>query len=238
MVFKIIKLLSLNFIFLFCWQLSAQDVYRAEIGLLGGGAYYLGDANYFLFHNTQFNYGVFFRYKVNPRIALRAEINRTKIVGEYITNINNTIPFENSTIYTADLCGEFNFFDFERSKNNRLSKLFSPYIFGGLGAISDKYIGRAFPDACSTFGVGFKLKVVKRWNLNIQWTQRLLLFSDKIEGVDDLNNPNGLNGSNIFNNDLLSTLTLGVSYDIWKKTCDCINSATSVNKHKYIKYSL
>ena len=239
MVFRIIKLLILNFLFIFCWQVSAQDVYRAEIGLTGGGAYYLGDANNVPFRNTQFNYGGFLRYKFSPRIALRAEINSTKIAGEYpdANNINNSIPFENSTIYAADLCGEFNFFDFEQSKNNRLSKLFSPYIFAGLGVMSDMYAGQTFPEASTTFGIGFKLKLVKRWNLNIQWSNRLLLFSDQIEGVDVLNNPTGLNGTNIFNNDMLSTLTIGVSYDIWKKTCDCNNSATSVDKHKYKKRS-
>jgi hypothetical protein len=38
------------------------------------------------------------------------------------------------------------------------------------------------------------------------------------------NNPNNLNGTNVFNNDLLSTITIGISYDIWKKKCDCLNN--------------
>ena len=79
-----------------------------------------------------------------------------------------------------------------------------------------------------------KVKLGQRCNLNVQWTTRLLL-ADNLEGVKTLNNPGGLNGSNPFNNDLLSTLTVGISFDIWKKLCDCENSTVMKDKHKYKK---
>ena len=73
------------------------------------------------------------------------------------------------------------------------------------------------------FGIGLKVKLGNRWNLNTQWCNRLY-FSDKIEGVSNFDNPNNLNGNNILNNDLISSLTIGISYNIWRKSCDCIKN--------------
>ena len=42
-----------------------------------------------------------------------------------------------------------------------------------------------------------------------------------MENKPELNDLNKLNGTNIFNNDLLSTLTVGISFDFWMKQCDC-----------------
>jgi len=55
------------------------------------------------------------------------------------------------------------------------------------------------------------------------WTNRLM-FSDNLEGLEGagkFDNPAELNGSNIFNNDMLSTLSIGITFNIWKKKCDC-----------------
>jgi hypothetical protein len=49
----------------------------------------------------------------------------------------------------------------------------------------------------------------------------ILLNSDYMENNPGLNNKSGINGTNIFNNDLLSTLTFGISFDFWKKQCEC-----------------
>ena len=253
MFIKIIRFIIVSMLIFFYLQASAQDEYRAEIGLAGGGAYYLGDANKMPFRNTQLNYGGFLRYRFNNRIALRAEINNTKIKGNYtgktkLTNNDSIISFENSNIYAADLCAEFNFFDLEQIKKTRLSKIFSPFIFAGVGLMNYPYsirkivepysdsIQKKILEPCISFGIGFKVKLAERWNLNAQWSNRLLLFSDQIEGITELANPNKLNGSNIFNNDMLSTLTIGVSYDIWKKQCDCKNIETSKDKHNYKKH--
>jgi hypothetical protein len=70
--------------------------------------------------------------------------------------------------------------------------------------------------------VGMKVKLGNRWNLNVQWSSKLML-SDTMEGVEALNNPNKLNGTNIFNNDLISTVTVGISFDIFEKTYNSEN---------------
>ena len=42
-----------------------------------------------------------------------------------------------------------------------------------------------------------------------------------LESKADFNDHAELNGTNIFNNDMLSTLSVGITLNIWKKKCDC-----------------
>lgn len=217
-------------------QILDRDIYKAEIGLNIGGSYYLGDANSQLFNNTQLAYGGFFRYVLNTRIAFRAELMFTNVAG---------VGFKTNNVNTGDLCAEYNFFDLENNPYKRFSKTFSPYIFTGIGLMTGVYSGQTLPEFSLPFGLGLKVKLGNRWNLNAQWSNKLLMsiikskdglneipiyHSDNLEGTkaiapyDKLNNYNGLNGNNALNNDLLSTVTVGLSYDIWKKKCDCLNS--------------
>lgn len=207
----------------FSTQLSAQnwttDEYKAEIGANVGGSFCIGEANYNLFAFPKIAFGGFFRYKLNTRLALKADLYLTSIAG------NAIVP---NKVYVGDLTGEFNFFDLEKNSNKRYSKIYSPYIFTGLTLITDVYQSQKFPEFGIPFGVGIKVKLTDRMNFNAQWTNRLM-FVDNLEGTakinisDNYNNPSGLNGSNIFNNDLLSTYTVGLSIDVWKKQCDCRN---------------
>ena len=222
------KLIRLLFFCVFCLisvQLSAQDQYRAEIGGNVGGSYYLGDANGQLFKNMQLSYSGFLRYSFDTRLALKAELTGTTVGSQ---------AFPSHPVLAADFTGEFNFFDLEKSEYKQFSKIFSPYIFAGLGLMSYKSIDSTRLNVSIPFGIGMKVKLGQRCNLNVQWTTRLLL-ADNLEGVKAFNNTAGLNGSNPFNNDILSTLTIGISFDIWKKLCDCENSTVMKDKHKYKK---
>jgi len=202
---------------LFSANVFSQINYHAEIGVFGGGSYYIGDANSQLFDNMQQTYGGFFRYNLNPRFALKAELTKVnKIVGP-----NNS--FVNKTVNIGNLCAEFNFFDLEIDESNRFGKQFSPYIFTGIGGVTDIYLKQKAPKVCLPFGVGIKIKLADRWTLVAQW-ENMLLFSDNLEANPKYNNTNNLNGSNIFNNDLLSTITVGISFNFWEKRCNCLNN--------------
>ncbi len=211
-----IRFFSICILITLCVNISAQDNYHAEIGIAGGGAYYLGDANSQLFRNSTLTYGAFFRYRLNTRIAFKAEWNKAKAVwtGNSVGNNVNAL----------DICSEFNFFDLENNENKRESRTFSPYIFVGIGVGNYSYINNSTYTPTIPFGVGLKVKLSNRWNLNAQWCNRLFM-SDKLEGIASLNNPYNLNGSNFLNNDLLSTATIGISYNFWKKNCDCLRTA-------------
>lgn len=212
-----VRLFIISVFALFSANTFSQVNYNIEIGVSGGGSYYLGDANSQLFNNMQQAYSGFFRYNLNPRFAFKAEFTKvSQIVGP-----NNS--FVNKTVNIGDLCAEFNFFDLEIHESNRFCKKFSPFIFTGIGIMTDVYTNQKAPEACLPFGVGMKLKLAERWNLSVQWSNRLL-FSDNLEDNPKYNNSDNLNGSNVFNNDLLSTITFGISFNFWEKRCNCLNN--------------
>jgi hypothetical protein len=216
MNFKLIRYAITGFLLLLAGLVNAQeDTYFAEIGVHGGSSYYLGDANNVLFKNAQLSYGLIYRQKFNPRLAAHLSWNSATVAGKgSIDNVNN-ISF-NNRVNAFDLAGEFNFFSYERKEYLPFSKTFTPFIFAGVGGA----LGNSVATMSLPFGVGFKAMLGDRLNLNIMWSNRLM-FNDNLEGKADFNDHAELNGTNIFNNDMLSTLTVGITLNIWKKKCDC-----------------
>ena len=215
MNFKLIRYAITGFLLLGAGLMNAQeDTYFAEIGVHGGSSYYLGDANNVLFKNAQLSYGLIYRQKFNPRLAAHLSWNSTIVAGSGLIDDVN-IPF-NNRVNAFDLAGEFNFFSYERKEYLPFSKTFTPFIFAGVGGA----LGNSVATMSLPFGVGFKAMLGDRLNLNIMWSNRLM-FNDNLEGKADFNDHAGLNGTNIFNNDMLSTLTVGITLNIWKKKCDC-----------------
>lgn len=214
MNFKLIRYAITGFLLLLAGLVNAQeDTYFAEIGVHGGTSYYLGDANNVLFKNAQLSYGLIYRQKFNPRLAAHLSWNSTIVAGSGLIDDVN-IPF-NNRVNAFDLAGEFNFFSYERKEYLPFSKTFTPFVFAGVGGVLGDSVGVSIP-----FGVGFKMMLGDRLNLNIMWSNRLM-FNDNLEGKADFNDHAGLNGTNIFNNDMLSTLSVGITLNIWKKKCDC-----------------
>ena len=77
-------------------------------------------------------------------------------------------------------------------------------------------------------GVGLKWKFAPRWQLQLAWQHQIyVLNGDGLEGViaqnapDKFNDSYQMNGSNILNNDIVSTLTVGLVFEFAhdKKIC-------------------
>lgn len=70
-------------IMLFCCSFAAaqDDGYLMELGLGGGGSFYMGDANDRLYRNTNGVFSVMARYNVNSRFALKANLSAAGISG-------------------------------------------------------------------------------------------------------------------------------------------------------------
>lgn len=146
-------------------------------------------------------------------------------------------------MWSADFVCEFNFFKFGSPSYDYRVKTITPYIFLGVGGsvsnkaatlMADKSVPmielkRMNVTAYVPVGIGLKWKFDDRWQLQVAW-QHQIYFSDNVEGYlpgidftqDDklteltqgvLNNSHDLNGFNILNNDLTSTLTIGISYE-------------------------
>ncbi|HNX89512.1 MAG TPA: DUF6089 family protein [Paludibacteraceae bacterium] len=244
-------ILVLSFIVLlsFC-SVWSQNEYRAEIGVQGGLNVYTGDINtvakpdYFLqnMQNMQPDFGMYFRYRFNPRTALRLGYDYSTENGAYRFSDFAGPRTLDQQLHILDLTGEYNFFDLENNPYKSYSKKISPYIYAGLGIIllpdAESFFNKKYSPSVP-FGFGVKWKITERWNLNVQWSNHFCL-GDNLEGIKDLEygelihiSPNGrpiwnegiipdwFNRINPMNNDLLSGLTLGISFDFWKKGCDC-----------------
>ena len=219
-----IKIIGLLFLFCTAFNISninAQEDYRAEIGINGGGSFYLGDANTTLFKNMQPTFGLIYRHKLNPRIAGHISWNSTSVAIDTLS-VDGTLGKFKNPVNVIDICGEFNFFDLEKKEYRPFSKTFSTFLFAGIGGMLYEYENSTNVTASIPFGVGFKVMLGERFNLNLMWSNRILL-SDKLEGIASLNNAAGLNRTNIFNNDLLSTISVGLTFNIFKEKCDCAN---------------
>jgi opacity protein-like surface antigen len=146
-------------------------------------------------------------------------------------------------MWNADLVCEFNFFKFGSPSYDYRVKTVTPYIFLGVGgSVSNKAAMLMTEESIPMIdlkkmnvsvyvpvGIGLKWKVADRWQVQVAW-QHQIYFSDNVEGYlpnidfsgDDkitemthgvLNNSHDLNGWNILNNDLTSTLTIGIAYE-------------------------
>jgi hypothetical protein len=78
-------------------------------------------------------------------------------------------------------------------------------------------------------GVGVKWKFAPRWQLQLAWQHQIYMSNgDGLEGVITQDNPSKfndsyqMNGSNILNNDITSTLTLGVVFEFAREKKVCV----------------
>ena len=196
--------------------------YLCELGIQGGIGYYSGDATPYIFMNPREAYGVHFRYKFTKRWAVQAKLSGQRIVGK-----TGTTDFENR-LYNFDVMGEFNFLRFgDKNDYDDRIKPFTPYIFLGVGTginMHDSVFTKGGTPAWSNiyipFGIGFKWKFHKRCGLNVAW-QHNIYFADNIEGKDELDNPNKLNGANIMNMDLTGMLTVGLVVEFGQAKNPC-----------------
>ena len=215
MTIKSIKFLTLTLLlFLVSRSVKAQDEFHAEIGPVFGSSIYMGDAQSSYPKHAEVTYGLLFRYKFDERWALKAEWNMTKASGIYTKQFRNDVT-------VLDISGEFNFFDYAYSSYKRSSRRYSPYILAGVGGMGYSYESSYTVNPSVLFGAGFKVKLSKRLNLSAQYANKILL-ADNIEGVSILNDEARLNGTNFLNNDMLSSFTVAITFDIWEKNCNCI----------------
>ena len=72
------------------------------------------------------------------------------------------------------------------------------------------------------FPTGLKWKFADRWQLQAAWQHNVYVYNgDGLEGLPEYNNTHDLNGSNIMNNDVTSTITLGIVFEFGKGAKIC-----------------
>jgi len=179
----------------------SQDL---EIGIFGGGSYYLGDINPGLhFMQTKPAYGIVARYNQNTRLSGRIGVFFGEVAGsdqtaQFVTDrdLNFTSPLTDITVQF-----EFNFLPyFTGSSRNFIT----PYIFGGMAGFfyQPKSNGVKLRDAGTEgqlvgfdgrkqysgfsvalpFGIGLKYSLGENVGMGFEWGMRKT-FTDYIDDI-------------------------------------------------------
>ena len=186
-----------------------------EVGLFGGGSYYLGDLNPTMhFMLTKPAYGAVARLNLDSRWAVKLSGYRGAIAGD--DNISNAVEGRElkfqSDITDISAVIEFNFFNYITGSTRNF---IAPYIFGGISYVffSPEADGVKLRDLGTEgqnvgfdersryqtnqiaipFGFGFKYSLNKRLGFAIEWGLRKT-FTDYL---DDVSTTYYLNGESI-----------------------------------------
>lgn len=127
------KLIILPVLFLF--SLSGFSQSYGEIGIFGGGSYYIGDLNPGKpFMLTKPAFGGFVRHNFNERLAIKVAATYGSIAGD--DAVSKVDPFRNlnftSTVTDLSATFEINFYEYFIGS---LRHFFTPYMFGGAGVV-------------------------------------------------------------------------------------------------------
>jgi hypothetical protein len=208
---------------------NAQE-YLYEIGGMAGGSFYMGDANNnAAFRNMNPAAGLLFRYNINFRAALKANLAWARVTGstEGLKNVfpnNGQVAFERNVI-DLGVQGEFNFFPYSDKYKYLYTKRISPYIAGGLGfsAAPGGGGGSMFFSPHISAGTGVKYKLTSRINIGAELSIRKL-FGDGLDTMGDnklLDNPYQITGGAFKNKDWYSMPVITVTYDFGLRDCKC-----------------
>lgn len=180
----------------------------AEIGVMGGAGYYMGEYNTRQFGNYQTYLAGLYRYNLNDRFALRLNAGFSKIdVKEKVLLPNGNVSYpENIHGSVKDISGllEFNFRSFMVQKIKE-SSWWCPYIFAGVGFFSAGSEG----SVSIPLGLGIKFNLYRQLSCGIEWGTRKL-FTDKI---DNLYDPWGTGETNfVYNKDWFFVAGVTLTY--------------------------
>jgi hypothetical protein len=191
-----------------------------EVGVQGGASYYVGELASHVFMSVGETYGAQLRYKIDPRWAIQLKGQRQRVINkEY--NVDNSM-------WHVDVVGEYNFFQLGLDEYNIHMRSLTPYMFLGVGATvyEDSLIMKDFFKCVAVYlpvGIGLKWKIAERWQLQLAWQHNVYLWNgDGLEGSEACDNLHEMNGINIMNNDVTSTLTVGVVFEFGHKERTCL----------------
>ena len=192
-------------------SVKIDDPFEAGILLGGSNAYGdLVDATLLKVNQTNITYGAFFRYQASRNISVRANVLRGKLSGsddDSETLSQRGYSFE-SSFTEVTVVGEYDLFGKRRfSKRGRMTPIFSPYVFVGIGVA----LTQPSPDFADDegniaplaqqdldnektthfsvpIGAGIKMDINKQITLGAEFGMRPV-FNDYLDGLSMAGNP-------------------------------------------------
>ncbi len=222
-------------LFLFVLSLSAAGQRSADYGIYGGVTSYLGDINpNRLFYRPQPAGGLFYRYNLNPRQSIRANLLMGGLKG-YDSDFNNSFQIVRNDQFEGFVAEgaiqfEFNFLPYS-TQGKRWN--YTPYIAAGVGISYldiDSYIWNQVTSSYNDpvpiskinpvipFSVGFKINIYKNLGIEAEYSFRKT-FYDKFDGLKDNVDPN--QEAWLHNNDWYSFAGISFTWKIYNKLVGC-----------------
>ena len=204
--------------------------YRYEIGAMAGVSSYYGDANYVSpIDNFNVMGGLLWRYNINPRMAVKADVAVARISGT-TEGKDNVFPGGEvkfgRMLYELGAQYECHFFAYGDGSGYKRSHRVAPYLLAGVGMTYAPAPAKHVFTANIPVGIGLKCKVAPRLNLGCELTYRFT-FSDELDVVNkgqlSLKDPYGIESGFMKNKDSYSFLSFSVTYDLSPKYRKCNN---------------
>lgn len=153
---------------------------RGEIGLFGGGSYYIGELNKVPFVGILPAGGAFYRHTFDTRFAVKG-MATIGMIGAEDEKINGDQVSFNQIFYDVCLSGEFNFFQFLPASKKYY---FTPYAHAGIGFLYYKGVqsvsGKNVPYINIPFGVGAKFNINETWTCGVEYSIKKT-FNDNLD---------------------------------------------------------
>ena len=135
----LIMMRGISFILILFFSVTNVTAQTPEIGVFGGGAYYIGDLNpYAHFNQTNYSVGVVYRSNFdNERVALRIQAIYGKVAGNDamssdVNQLNRNLNFSSSVLEIGPLI-EINFIDYIVGEMSRKKFKFQTfYLLAGI----------------------------------------------------------------------------------------------------------
>ncbi|MBN2861630.1 MAG: hypothetical protein JXN62_00620 [Bacteroidales bacterium] len=193
----------------------------ADYGIFGGVSSYMGDINPGrLLYSPLPAAGIFYRYNLHPRQALRANVFFGGIRGDDL-DFNNDFQQDRASSFSG-LVGEvavqfeFNFLPYTTEGKNWD---FTPYIAAGAGMAFIDVTENYSLEPVIPFSAGFKINIHKNLGLEIEYGFRKS-FYDNFDGeIDDMVDPS--DNSWTHNNDWYSFTGISFTWKIYNKMVGC-----------------
>jgi hypothetical protein len=204
---------------LICLTLPLKGQRNADYGAIAGVSSYIGDINpNRLMYSPLPMVGIFYRYNLNPRQALRTSL----FIGGLRADdhdFNNSFQQARGASFSGGVGEwaaqfEFNFFPYS-TLGRRWN--YTPYLAAGLGiAFINTSVYTYVP--VIPFSLGFKINIYKNLGLEAEYGFRKT-FYDNFDGLNDFIDPSDY--SWLHNNDWYSFAGIALTWKIYNRLAGC-----------------